>query len=358
MNTQALSLFRFIAAVIIITFHFGKKANLISGLPNLFTAGPQMVTFFFTLSGFVLTLAYYNRSFTKKQFWTKRLKRIYPLYFLALAIVVLIDYYKGSFQPVPIFLHLAFLQSWIPSFPLSLNGPAWFVSDLMFFYLIFPFILKKVKIIAQNRYKFLLLSILVWLLTQIILVMLLNSGFYADFPSLSKDLIYYFPPSHFCSFLLGISGAFYVIKGREKSYPKSGISTFMILVSCMLIFFLIENQNFIVQTIGLNLPFGSSIYAPFFLIFIITFSNSNSPISLYLSSKLFRFLGDISFSIYILQSPIYSIVEIMLSNFHLNYDSIFLIFLIILAISGVLAHYLIENNKFSYCGFIDKFIKK
>lgn len=266
------------------------------------------------------------------------------MYFLALSLVILIKCYKGPLLIFPVLLNLTFLQSWVLPLPFHLNIPAWFLSNLIFYYLIFPFILILVKEKDINGYKFLASSFIVWLLTQMILVMLLNSSLYTGFPSFSHHLIYYFPPSHFCSFLLGIAGAICLIENGKKTYSNDRFSMFMMLISCALIFILIENQNFVVKTIGLKLPFGSSIYAPFFLFLIICFSKSNSTLSQYLSSKPFRFLGDISFSIYILQTPIHIIVKFLLSYFHLGQDSLFLIFLIILTISGILSHYLIEKK--------------
>ncbi|MBT3880231.1 MAG: hypothetical protein HON76_21990 [Candidatus Scalindua sp.] len=58
MRVEILTFFRFIAAVIVVIFHFGRDAT---GFSGVLIAGPQMVTFFLVLSGFVMTLSYLNK---------------------------------------------------------------------------------------------------------------------------------------------------------------------------------------------------------------------------------------------------------------------------------------------------------
>jgi peptidoglycan/LPS O-acetylase OafA/YrhL len=41
-----------------VIFHFGRDAT---GFSGVLIAGPQMVTFFLVLSGFVMTLSYLNK---------------------------------------------------------------------------------------------------------------------------------------------------------------------------------------------------------------------------------------------------------------------------------------------------------
>jgi len=129
MRVESLNIFRFIAAIIIINFHFTHL------YPGFLTSGPEMVTFFFVLSGVVLILAYYDKeNFSSKNFFIRRIIKLYPSYLVALAMVI------AWYSTIPLdisieksLLNLLALQAWFPSHPLDLNFPAWAISVEVFF---------------------------------------------------------------------------------------------------------------------------------------------------------------------------------------------------------------------------------
>lgn len=341
---QSLNGFRLLASLIIVAFHFGRGVPFIQDLPKFFVAGPQMVTFFYVLSGFVLTFSYSNRPFDKKQFWQKRLARIYPLYFVAFIFAVIIQCYRGESDLIANFLYLTFLQSWVPPYPLVVNGPAWFLSGLIFFYFIFPYVIN-----AINKYKLqpgilITYSTLLWGGTQVVLIILLNSNYYTGFPSCVHDIIYYFPLSHLCSFFIGIAGALGMINKNIELGPSGVSSYFKIIFVCTLLFFSIEHGNDVAKVLGVDLPVGASLYAPIFLVFIASFAGSRSKLTFYLSGKPFLLLGEISFSIYILQAPIHSVVKFILSKSTDNQGLIFVIYLVVLVFSSMLLFWLIDKK--------------
>jgi peptidoglycan/LPS O-acetylase OafA/YrhL len=59
---EVLTFLRFIAALVAVVFHFAKKSPLIRPSPGLMTAGSEMVSFFFVLSGFVLVVSHWHRA--------------------------------------------------------------------------------------------------------------------------------------------------------------------------------------------------------------------------------------------------------------------------------------------------------
>lgn len=80
MNTQSLSIIRFVVALIVITFHFGREGDLVTGLPSIITAGPQMVTFFCSI--WVCLNPFLQRSiFFKKTILYKTIKTNIPFVF-------------------------------------------------------------------------------------------------------------------------------------------------------------------------------------------------------------------------------------------------------------------------------------
>lgn len=344
MNTAALSPLRFLAALIIIFFHNRLGSDFLKTVPKFLLAGPQMVTFFYVLSGFVLVLAYYGKhEFCPKEFFVKRAARILPVYLIALSLSVAIKIFEGNLNPVALVLNILLLQSWIPSYPLAINGPAWFLSGLMFFYVSFPFVLSYLRNSRPNPKQVFVTCLLFWFATQAILTLLLNSSFFHGAHSYSHDFIYYFPPVHLCSFFLGVSGAYFLLNvacGDNKLSKANQIS--LILLLCIIFITFVQYQLSINKILHTNLPYASSFYAPFFLAIIAAISTSENIITYALSKKLFIFLGNISFSIYIIQNPVLYIAY-RIKPIHMNYDIFLLIYISLLLFIGTLILYTVER---------------
>ena len=102
------------------------------------------VSFFFMLSGFVLSLSYGSRvadgSFRTRRFVGRQLLKFYPLHLVTLAVFVWLDARLGRIYDwqhlVP---NVLLLQSWIPSdeYFFVANGASWFLCDIVFFYSVF-----------------------------------------------------------------------------------------------------------------------------------------------------------------------------------------------------------------------------
>ncbi len=307
MRIEELTFFRFIAASIVVIFHFGRDAT---GLSGFLVAGPQMVTFFFVLSGFVMGISYLNKEIDRASYWWARIAKIMPVYLLALGMVVLSIYMQGK-QPnnVSLLLNLTLLQSWFSPYPLSINDPGWALSDQTFFYFTFPFIIYVVKARHLSARKMLAISLSIWIVTQAITTMALSIGSYGRFPSFSHDLIYYFPLTHFCSFVLGVSGAAWTIVNNNRQVDNELASLAIVGVIACLIVVLLNNQHQISQYAGLKFAFGSSFFAPLFLIFIITITLCRTKTIKFFSARPLVLLGNASYSFYILQKPIHQIFQ-------------------------------------------------
>lgn len=343
MNITILPLLRFSAAVIVILYHNKNSSKFLQEAPSILTAGPQMVTFFFVLSGFSLVLAYGNKKeFNTKIYLLKRLVRIAPIYFVALFMSVILIGMSGKFDPIAFTLNLFFLQSWIPPYPLTINGSGWFLSDLIFFYISFPIILIYLKKYSSKPIVILFSAILLWITTQIVLLILLNGQFYRGFPSVSHDLIHYFPLSHFCSFLLGASGAYVLTTNKQCFSPYRKHKVFLIL-SFFLFILIIENQSFINELLHVKLPYRVSFYAPLFLLFISSLYLLNNKKSISIPVKSITILGEISFSMYIMQSPVSRVTFHFLKRFNLSNEYNILIFISILIVISVFLFFLIER---------------
>lgn len=134
---KTLTSWRGIFAVCIVCFHFAMHA-----FDQMTYAG---VTFFFMLSGFLV--AYKHTEIASvKRFYLRRLRRIFPLHWIALSAMIVVDlalmhkFHYGWDLP----LHVLLLQSWVPNEAVFYNYSihSWFLSALLFAVLVTPLLLK------------------------------------------------------------------------------------------------------------------------------------------------------------------------------------------------------------------------
>ena len=153
-----------------------------------FGFGPAGVTFFFVLSGFVIGYVY-NLKFISlvveqvKLFYVKRLIKLYPLHIFTFLIAILLLYlpYSKPLVATNIFYTLCnffLLQSYFPNGNqiFAFNALAWFLSDIVLFYLVTPFILFFLhKFQIAKNLKFLLLLSLLLFFVEIALALLFSN---------------------------------------------------------------------------------------------------------------------------------------------------------------------------------------
>lgn len=123
--------------------------------------GEFPVAIFFVISGFVLSLSkgekLQKEVLGNSQFFLSRIIKLYPLHILILAILILMDWRLGRILPwYQILSHSLLIQTWYPAhdFMAHLNAATWFISDFIFFYLIFnlDYATFLVILISNNKY--------------------------------------------------------------------------------------------------------------------------------------------------------------------------------------------------------------
>ncbi|NEA55105.1 acyltransferase [Streptomyces sp. SID13666] len=137
---------RWIAAFAVFLSHVSTLLPL-PGTKAVFSLGSSGVTFFFVLSGFVLTWTYMARD-RVGPFYGRRFARIWPLLAIGVAIPLLLqlpDAQPGQSNTLTLMALSAVLlyQAWIPSYILGSTNPVtWSLACEAFFYAIFPFVAK------------------------------------------------------------------------------------------------------------------------------------------------------------------------------------------------------------------------
>ncbi|MFI1205279.1 acyltransferase family protein [Streptomyces sp. NPDC020883] len=221
---------RAIAALVVFCSHiasqpFFRNAEINSAAQvPLDVLGPLAVSFFFMLSGFVLTWSGMPDP-SKPAFWRRRWVRVYslhlPVLLLTLAIVLWLKEPNMGGSVWDGFLsNLLLVQSWCPDYHQygSMNPVAWSLSCEMLFYAAFPFLFAFFSKMRAERLWSWVLGISVVAAAVPALALLLPSAptlpWDPNMPELQYWFIYMLPPVRLMEFALGVLMAQIVRRGR------------------------------------------------------------------------------------------------------------------------------------------------
>ncbi|MFI1282233.1 acyltransferase family protein [Streptomyces sp. NPDC020858] len=215
---------RFIAAVLVFLHHgiwvnVFSDQDVVSFYRDLFiNAGHVGVSFFFILSGFVLTWSARKKD-TFGRYLRRRVAKVYPNHVVTfVAALLLLSTATQWHQAVP---NLLLIQSWFPRYDVlfSVNPPSWSLACEVLFYLSFPLLLRWVNKIRVER---------LWWWAGGTVAAVFAVAVFAQFvlpadPAMPDGqpiglyqfwFVYAFPPVRALDFLLGILLAKLVMNGR------------------------------------------------------------------------------------------------------------------------------------------------
>lgn len=318
---QSLDLIRGVAAFAIAIFHSGLAKGFVS--ENAWVA----VDLFFILSGFVLAYRYFNcERFDFHVFLSHRLARLYPLHFFTLLLLYIWYCFVGfpsmtDGTSIGLLQNLLLLQSvGFNQSGATWNMPSWSVSVEFWVNIFFVLFLIKQKTINQ--------IILVWFGYMLILRHSGALGVSVDnyFGFLNDGLV-----RGMAGFLLGVV-TFRLYKTIRA--PGFLMASFYEVVICSLLFF------YFWQLDKNKILYETFLFIPLFFLLILVFSFQRGLLS-YLTI-LFRLdvLGIISYSIYLIHTPLLVIMGYMKV---LNIYS----FIAGLLISSVIAYRFIEKPTYA-----------
>lgn len=295
-NLRSLTSLRGVAAWWVVLYHFQDSfANHIPPyLSNLIEQGYLAVDFFFILSGFVIQLNYGKYFYQDIKtnyidFCLKRIARIYPLHLFILLLFIgnfLAIYLFSSSKDfnsrydVSYFIYSLFLiQNWGFSSNLQWNIPSWSISTEFGAYLMFPvlsYYLSKIRTF-RTAYFFVLVAISLYGLAYF---------YYANqYLSLGDNIPKTGLFRCIVEFLVGMLAAKYF---AEKGMP---------IFHSHLVFLLGVSTLFLGKFYDLN----NYTYIPAsFFFFILAFTNPSFIVSKLLEGKGMYYLGEISYSTYLI----------------------------------------------------------
>ncbi len=345
---------RFFAAIHIFLFHFvamagmadpgSKSHGVFDQLPGWLIAfvehGYCSTSLFFLLSGFILTYLYVGpdgrQTTSSRDFWLARLTRIYPLYLTVLLLLIPSTVSMGrmfvkdpTFFGLPVsyetflaiggILSLTLTQAWFPEYALTWNFATWALSAVMFFYLMFPPLIRWVARLSQpTRWALLVASPLMSLLPSVILLLVVGVPNYGMF---AQNKVFHFwnefvmrnPLLWLLHFLMGMLLArIFNINRLERSWRRGPsrwrVSLGDVVFVLILALFCVKDEDIAQSLFGGRLivqPFlRHGLLAPLYLVVLYDLANDRGLLARLLSLPGLRSLGEASFSIFIWQLPV------------------------------------------------------
>jgi len=309
---------RFIAAFTVIVHHVEQQKSDFSlsnsfGNSTIQLFGELGVTLFFVLSGFLITylLLEEERNTTTigiRNFYVRRILRIWPLYFLIITLGLLIlpniplfdipDYEKATVYKNligKIALYIFFLPNLVS--PLlgivPYSAHTWSIGTEEQFYLTWPVLLKSIK-----KYRLPLMFIII---AGYLLVARALYSSRTDFLPI-KEAIFEFWPT-FNIDCMAIGGFFALILHTKNPLLKFFQNKYVIYFALALVILLIGNGVYFPILYINHLKFQyfyKEFYAFWFGIIILNFA-SNPEIPFSLEAKPLKYLGKISYGLYMYQ---------------------------------------------------------
>ncbi|MDB5877427.1 MAG: acyltransferase 3 [Variovorax sp.] len=228
-SINQLTSLRFFAAAAIV-FHHSKEAfeltrGLVSPIPLDFS-----VSFFFVLSGFILTYTYraVDGRAQVLSYYAARVGRIWPVHIFSMVLVILL-LPSGVWMPTALkdqsleitLANVLLIHAWVPvsGYFFSYNAVSWSISTELFFYLAFPWLVRD-----WDRTRLYKSVLVVGVSLGLVLTATLVGAPVVDFQKpltiSSNGIVYISPLVRVTEFLIGIWTAKAFL--RIAAHPFSG----------------------------------------------------------------------------------------------------------------------------------------
>lgn len=299
-HLPALTGLRFVLAIWVIVHHLTGKGMMLqpwvetlpSGLESLVRGGYLAVGTFFVLSGFVLARSYGQKSWDRGsifRYGIARIARVYPGYLLSLVIVSPFIYRSlltggaGSSRRVELLTDYGLvLQGWNGSLGVGWNTPAWSLSCEIFFYLCFPVLLM---FLAQRTWPRIILAGALSIVLPLFLAQMHVPWWWKPF-------------YHTADFLVGIVASHLYDALHGVNFKRVGVCLYGVAapLGALMIAF---PESLRAWSMDLN-----SSLRPVNVAILIGLAMGGGLPARVLSSRLLKYLGQASYSMYILHVPL------------------------------------------------------
>jgi peptidoglycan/LPS O-acetylase OafA/YrhL len=292
---------RALAALMVLGMH--TEQNVPAGLDRLFpffARGYLGVDFFFVLSGYIITHVYFanlaspNLSAVRIFLW-HRFIRLYPVHITVLAALVAIVSFGGAagfalnnpqeWQWNDLLWQLTLLQAWGVTRSPGWNAPSWSISAEWFAYLLFPLLAPALNWVRQRGIA---LLIAVTALTAMALLFAMADwtlNTWVGAPALTRV---------FGEFLCGAALCRAVALSHEWPLPRGDV---------------LGTGAFIAFLFGASVGLQDVALIPLLALTILGAAISGGHLARLLGSRPFVWLGDVSYSVYMVHFPVLIVIR-------------------------------------------------
>jgi peptidoglycan/LPS O-acetylase OafA/YrhL len=345
---DALTSLRFFAAAMIVALHalpiFGFDYKIfVKAIPLA-----QGVSFFFVLSGFILTYVYQDLRGAKNigRFITARIARIWPGHIVATCLALCVI--RGVVvTPGDIVSNLLMVQSWsVNRVSWPINPVSWSISTEFFFYICFIALIRPWKFGWWGK-----LGLSFGLLIPSLLLAVGWAPLASHFSAHGDpDIVVYTQPiPRLAEFVLGMAICAAWLKLRVSLRISKKVATILELLALGAIpleFYLLSKT---LSLLGNNLePVACWLIncacGPAFALIIFVMAFQAGYISSFLTAPLLVWLGEISYSIYLLHYPLVQYIAAHRCNLDgLSNWSVLVLYLLLVLVCSDLNYVLVET---------------
>jgi peptidoglycan/LPS O-acetylase OafA/YrhL len=301
-HLPALTGLRFVLAIWVILHHLTGKGMMLEpwvqslpdGLQALVRGGYLAVGTFFVLSGFVLARSYGEKEWNRgslMSYGIARIARVYPGYLLSLIIVSPFIYRSlfaggagSSRRAVLLADYGLVLQGWTGSLGVGWNTPAWSLSCELFFYLCFPALLV---FFGKRSWPRIAVAAAISIVLPIVLAALHVPAWYKPF-------------YHTADFLVGIVASHVFDALAESRWTFRQIGMWLYGVAGPLGALIVAFPQY-ARSVSLDL---NSAMRPVNVAILVGLAIGGGYPARLLSSRILKYLGQASYSMYILHVPV------------------------------------------------------
>jgi peptidoglycan/LPS O-acetylase OafA/YrhL len=303
-NIPALTGLRFFLAAWVVLHHLSGKRMMLeawvqtlpAAVQNIAHRGYLAVGVFFVLSGFVLARSYAATSWNRAnliRYGVGRFARVYPIYLVSLVVITPFIFEDlvspgrpgvvSSAKPWLLADYGLVLQGWTGALPVHWNTPAWSLSCELFFYLCFP---VAVLLLARMGRTGMIIAA----------VLAMGAPFWyrwTSVPAAWKPVIY------FADFLAGIAAAAIYGRLEHAKFSLRGRGYLLYAPAAVVGVLLVANPALVTRSIDLN-----SALRPLNVLLLVGLALGGGVPVQALSARASVFLGQASYSMYILHIPL------------------------------------------------------
>ena len=308
---------RFVAAFVVVAYHLFRfdRWDAPVVVERVLALGPVAVTFFFVLSGFVLSWASVDedgRVHSLRAYGFARAARLLPVHALSLVVVfpivvglwrrsngdhggdAAVDFVHGVALPGA--LVAACVQAWHPTTALAWNPPAWSLSVEVAVYALFPWCSARLarhapRIVVVVAIALVVLAFLPGVAALVVAGERFDVG--AEVHGALVDGWRYHPLLRLPEFVTGVAAARVVRSGGTVS-PRVGAAAGAFIVGVVVL---------VAAGVVPAVLVHNGVFASAFAVAIATLASSTSPLARLLSSSPLQTLGESSYALYLLHVP-------------------------------------------------------